>query len=172
MPRWRTLGAVSLVTTLIGCVPLRPHTRPPSPRRACAVGTAWSTAYASSRLLGALPAGQVRVLQYRLTVRPDQGQPCGSLVLAKQLTILRGPGPLHLVEVRNFYTHGRLVANHRAFIGRQIPDSGAYQAQLTLPIPGSAPFGRYQVVSLLYARWGAGPSRLIAQSRTAFSVGP
>lgn len=171
MLRWRTLGAVSLAATLIGCVPLPPNTQHPR-ARICTVGTAWSTAYASTRLLGALPTGQVRVLRYSATVHPDQGRRCGSLLLAKQLTILRGPGPLRLVEVRDFYIHGRLVAQHRAFISRQIPDSGAYKAQLTLPIPGSAPFGRYQVVSLLYARWGAGPSRLLAQARTAFSVGP
>jgi hypothetical protein len=171
MPRWLTLGAVSLSTTLIGCVPLTSHPGQASSHK-CAVGTAWSTAYAATHPLGALAADQIRVLRYRVTVHPDHGTPCGSLVLAKHLTILRGPGPLRIVEVRNFYRRGHLVANHRAFISRQIPSSGTYTAQLTLPIPASAPFGHYHVVSLLYARWGAGSAHLIAKARTRFSVGP
>jgi len=165
-----TLGAVSLASALIGCVPL--PQRGEHPAASCTVGTAWSTAYAASRPLESLAPGRVQVLRYRISVHPDRGVPCGQLLLIKHLTILRGDGPLHIAEVRNFYLHGRLVASHRALIGHVLTSSGNYKARLTLPIPGSAPYGRYRMVSLLYARWGTQASRLIAQARTGFMVGP
>ena len=170
MPRWLTLGAVSLTATLMGCVPLKSplHTAP----GICAVGTAWSTAYASAHLLGSLAPSHLRILAYRISVSPSTGKRCGSLILIKRLTLLRGTGDLHIVEVRDFYTHGQLVAEHRAFVGHELPDSGAYQARLTLPIPASAPFGHYRVVSLLYARWGQGPAQLIARTQTLFAITP
>ncbi|MHB8253511.1 MAG: hypothetical protein ACYDEV_07380 [Acidiferrobacter sp.] len=170
MPHWRTLGAASLAAALVGCVPLTPPRTPTT--HGCAVGTAWSTAYAPTHLLGALHADQLHVLSYRMSVAPASGRRCGAFTLTKRLTLLRGAGPLHIVEIRDFYTHGRLVAEHRAFIGHMIPQSGAYKARLTLPIPASAPFGRYRVVSLLYARWGSGPALLVARTQTAFSIAP
>ena len=171
MPHWRTLGVVSLILAAAGCVRLPP---PPHPASAagCQVGVAWSTAYARTRVLGALAPGRVRVLRYRLSVHPLRGRPCGSLVLTKTLALRRGAGTLHIVEIRDFYTHGRLVADHRAFIGHEIGTSGVYKARLTLPIPAQAPFGQYVVVSLLYAHWGEGPPMLIARTEARFLVGP
>ncbi len=171
MPRWRTLGAVSLVLAAVGCVPLPAHPHRTS-AAGCRVGTAWSTAYARTHILGMLAPGEIQVLHYRLLVRPRRGRPCGSLVLTKELALRRGTGPLHIVEIRDFYTHGRLVANHRAFIGHEITGSGVYEARVTLPIPRQAPPGRYEVVSLLYARWGQGSPTLIARARTRFTVAP
>ncbi len=176
MRRWRTLGAVSLTAILIACVPLPPRRvsvpRPSAQTGHCAVATSWSTPYASAHPLGALTAGALRVLAYQISVAPEVGQRCGSLILTKRLTLLRGPGPLHIVEVRDFYRHGRLVAEHRAFVGHDISRSGAYRGQLTLPIPPSAPFGHYRIVSLLYARWAKGPPLLIARSQTRFAIAP
>jgi len=170
MPRWRTLGAVSLAAVLIGCVPLP---APKHPRAGgCAVGVAWSTAYASAQPLRALPAGHIQVLRYQVSVAPTTGRRCSSLLLTKRLSLLRGTGPLHIVEIRDLYAHGRLIAERRALVGHEIPDSGTYEARLTLPIPASTPFGRYHVVSLLYARWGQGPSFLIARTQTIFSIRP
>ena len=171
MPHWHTLGAVSLCLVAVGCVPLPRHSHPAS-AAGCRVGTAWSTAYARTRILGTLAPGKVRVLRYRLSVSPQRGLPCGSLVLSKELVLRRGAGPLHIVEIRDFYTHGRLVANHRAFIGHELTGSGVYEARVTLPIPSQAPPGRYEVVSLLYARWGKGSPILIARARTRFTVAP
>lgn len=176
MPHWRTLGAVSLTALLISCVPLPPrHVRPPRPTArtgGCALATSWSTPYAAAHPLGTLAPGELRVLAYRISVTPEAGHRCGSLILTKHLTLLRGPGPLHIVEVRDFYRRGRLVAEHRGFVGRDIPASGVYRGQLTLPIPPSAPFGRYRVVSLLYARWAKGPPLLIARTQTRFAIAP
>ncbi len=176
MPRWRTLGAVSLTALLIGCVPLPPRhvpqARPAARTGRCALATSWSTPYASAHPLGALAPRELHVLAYRISVAPEVGRRCGQLLLTKRLTLLRGPGPLHIVEVRDFYRHGRLVAEHRGFVGRDIPASGAYRGQLTLPIPSSAPFGHYRIVSLLYARWAKGPPLLIARSQTRFAIAP
>lgn len=176
MQRWRTLGAVSLIAVLIGCVPLPPRraTRPaPSPRAGhCALATSWSTPYASAHPLGALAPETLRILAYHVSVAPETGRRCGSLILTKRLTLLRGPGPLHMVEVRDFYMQGRLVAEHRGFVGRDIRRSGAYKGQVALPIPSSAPFGRYRIVSLLYARWAKGPAQLVARSQTRFAIAP
>ncbi|WP_297394381.1 hypothetical protein [Acidiferrobacter sp.] len=171
MPHWRTLGATSLVLAAIGCVPL-PHHPHEASAAGCRVGTAWSTAYARLRILGTLAPGEIQVLRYQLSVRPRRGRPCGSLVLTKDLALQRGAGPLHIVEIRDFYTHGKLVANHRAFIGHEIATSGVYEARVTLPIPGPAPPGRYEVVSLLYARWGLGSPTLIARAKARFTVAP
>lgn len=175
MPRWHTLGAVSFAAILIGCVPLPPRRVPQQPLAktgSCALATSWSTPYASTRPLGTLAPGTLRVLAYRISIAPAVGHRCGSLVLTKRLTLLRGPGPLHIVEVRDFYTRGRLVAEHRGFVGRDITASGAYRGQLTLPVPPSAPFGHYRIVSLLYARWAKGPPSLIARSETRFALAP
>ncbi len=171
MRHLRTLGAVSFAWILAACVPLPP---PPQARAAgCPEATAWSTAYARTRLLGGLGPGTVRVLRYQISVHPREAPPCSSLILTKTLALRRGPGPLQIVEIRSFYRHGRLVATHRARIGHELPDSGVYTARLTLPIPAQAPPGHYKMVSLLYARWGAGGSpTLIARTRTRFAVGP
>jgi hypothetical protein len=169
MPRWRTLGAVSLALALAGCVRLPPPSKP-AQTAACRVGTAWSTAYARVRRLGDLDAEHVRVLRYQVTAKPKRGRPCGSLTLDKTLIVRRGPGPLRIVEIRDFYAHGRLVADHRAFIGHELTASGVYKARVTLPIPAQTPPGRYQIVSLLYARWGQGAPLLIARAQTRFTV--
>ncbi len=169
MPRWRTLGAVSLALALAGCVRLPPPSNHPQ-SAACRVGTAWSTAYARVRRLGGLAPGEVQVLRYQVRAEPALGRPCGSLTLEKKLILRRGPGPLRIVEIRDFYAHGRLVADHRAFIGHELTGSGVYKARVTLPIPAQAPLGRYEIVSLLYARWGKGAPTLIARAQTRFRV--
>ncbi len=163
------LGVASLAG-LAGCAPLAPPRHAPPKTPVCRTATAWSTAYARERALGALPAGHVRVLSYRIGAHPAIGRPCGSLILTKHLTLLRGPGALQVVEVRDFYTHGHLVASHRSVLSHALRASGAYIGRLTLPIPGNAPAGRYEVVSRLYARWGLGPSLLIARASAHFSV--
>lgn len=169
MLRWRTLGAVSLALALAGCVRLPPPPNHPQ-NTACRVGTAWSTAYARVRRLGDLAPGKVQVLRYRVRAEPTLGRPCGSLTLDKELIMRRGVGPLRIAEIRDFYTHGRLVADHRAFIGHELAGSGVYKARVTLPIPAQAPPGRYEIVSLLYARWGQGAPSLIARTQTRFRV--
>ncbi len=169
MPRWRTLGAVSLALALADCVRLPPPSNRPQ-SAACRVGTAWSTAYARVRRLGGLDPGQVQVLRYQVTAEPKSGRPCGSLTLDKRLVLRRGPGPLRMVEIRDFYAHGRRVADHRAFIGHELTTSGVYTARVTLPIPAQAPPGRYEIVSLLYARWGQGAPLLVARTQTRFTV--
>ena len=169
MPHSRTLGAASLALALAGCVRVPPPSSHPQ-STACRVGTAWSTAYARVRRLGGLAPGQVRILRYRVTAEPALGRPCGSLTLNKKLILRRGKGPLRIVEIRDFYAQGRLVADHRAFIGHELTDSGVYKARVTLPIPAQAPAGRYEIVSLLYARWGHGAPTLIGRAQTRFTV--
>lgn len=166
MPRWLTLGVTSLALAAGGCVP------PPAPPVSCHIGTAWSTAYASSQTLATLAPHQVRVLTYRVTAHPATGRRCGTVTLVKTLTLLRGPGPLRIVELRNFYTRGHLVAVHRSMIGHELAISGRYRARVMLPVPASTPLGRYRVVSELYARWGQGMLHLIAHATTHFTINP
>ncbi|HUW97225.1 MAG TPA: hypothetical protein VMV40_00065 [Acidiferrobacter sp.] len=170
MPRWLTLGAISLAAVLAGCTP------PPSAQRAvvgrCHAGAGWSMAYVSLSPLGALPARHVQALRYWITVTPTIGRRCGSFLLTKHLTLLRGPGSLHITEVRDFYAHGQLIAEHRASVGREIRHSGTYEGRLSLPIPMSTPFGRYRVVSLLYGRWGRRAPFLIARTQATFAIRP
>ncbi|MDA8360867.1 MAG: hypothetical protein M0Z44_02545 [Gammaproteobacteria bacterium] len=163
MRHWRALGAISL-GLLSGCVRL-----PPPPGQ-CTVATAWSTAYARQRILAPLAPQQIRIIHYSVFAHPARGPLCGTITLHKRLSVMRGPGDLHIAEVRDFYHGDVLVAVHTARIGAQVSGSGRYTADVTLPIPGNAPLGRYTVVSLLYARWGNGPPTRLASSRTHFQV--
>lgn len=164
MPRWLTLGAISLIVAAGGCARL------PAPPLACRIGTTWSTTYASSQTLATLGPDQIRVLSYHVVARPSTGRRCGTVTLVKSLTVLRGPGALHIIELRHFYTRGRLVAVHRSRIGHELTLSGHYRARVTLPVPASAPLGSYRVVSDLYARWGTATPTLIAQTTTHFTI--
>lgn len=164
MRHLRTLGAISLIVITVACAPLTATT--------CTTGdVSTSTRYTRLSLLPALAHNTIHINTFRVSAAPLDGYRCGWIVLTKHLTLLRGSGPIQIIEIRNFYTHGRLVAVHKKIISNELPISGRYRARVRLPIPPQTPYGRYHIVSLLYVRLKPNTTPiLVARANTTFSV--
>ena len=105
-----------------------------------------------------LPAGSIaQVPTYKLTFKPGFTKPCTTLTLHKDVVILRSNEPnVTLNEIREFYAEdGTLIATSTQDISAQVMQSGGYIATTPLPIPRSAPPGKYKIVNkLLFERSG------------------
>jgi hypothetical protein len=106
----------------------------------------------------ALPVGSVPMVPtYKLAFKPGYTKPCTTLTLQKDVVILRSDeASVLLNEVREFYAEdGTLITTSTQDISTQVKRSGAYVASTPLPIPKSAPPGKYKIVSkLLFERRG------------------
>ena len=124
-----------------------------------------------------LPDGSVaQVSTYKLTFRPGFTKPCTTVTLHKDVVIQRS-NETHLIlnEVREFYAEdGTLIATANQDISEQVSKSGAYRATTPLPIPKSAPPGKYKIVSkLLFERRGERkPASLVARAEGFFYIVP
>jgi hypothetical protein len=105
-----------------------------------------------------LPVGSVPMVStYKITFNPGFTKPCTTLTLHKDVFILRSDeATVVLNEVREFYAEdGTLIATTAQDISTQVKRSGAYIATTPLPIPKSAPPGKYKIVNkLLFERRG------------------
>jgi len=105
-----------------------------------------------------LPAGSVaQVPTYKIKFRPGYTKPCTTLTLHKDVVIQRSDeANVVLNEVREFYAEdGTLIATSTQDISEQVRKSGTYSATTPLPIPKSAPPGKYKIVNkLLFERRG------------------
>ena len=108
--------------------------------------------------LRSLPAGSIaQVPTYKLTFKPGFTKPCTTLTLQKDVIIQRSDeANVALNEIREFYAEdGTLIATSTQDISEQVKKSGAYIAITPLPIPRSAPPGKYKIVNkLLFERRG------------------
>ena len=108
--------------------------------------------------LRSLPAGSIaQVPTYKLAFRPGFTKPCTTLTLHKDVVIQRSDeANVMLNEIREFYAEdGTLIATSTQDISEQVKKSGAYIATTPLPIPKSAPPGKYKIVNkLLFERRG------------------
>jgi len=125
----------------------------------------------------ALPAGSVaQVPTYKLTFKPGFTKPCSTLTLHKDVVILRSNDVnVALNEVREFYAEdGTLIATATQDISEQVKASGSYVATTPLPIPRTAPPGKYRIVNkLLYERHGdRRPATPIARAEGFFYIIP
>ncbi len=106
----------------------------------------------------ALPAGSIALAPtYKLTFKPGFTKPCTTLTLHKDVVIQRSDETnVMLNEIREFYAEdGTLIATSTQDISEQVKRSGAYIATTPLPIPKSAPPGKYKIVNkLLFERRG------------------
>ncbi len=106
----------------------------------------------------ALPAGSIaQAPTYKLIFKPGYTKPCTTLSLHKDVVIQRSDeANVILNEIREFYAEdGTLIATSAQNISEQVKISGAYIATTPLPIPKSAPPGKYKIVSkLLFERRG------------------
>lgn len=124
-----------------------------------------------------LPQGSVaQVSTYKLSFRPGFTKPCTTITLVKDLVIQRSDeGQVMLNEVREFYAEdGTLITSTNQEISPQVLKSGAYTGTTPLPIPKSAPPGKYKIVSkLLFERKGdRRPASLIAHAEAYFYIIP
>lgn len=124
-----------------------------------------------------LPAGSnAQVSTYKLTFRPSFTKPCTSISLRKDVVIQRSDdAQVVLNEIREFYAEdGTLIATATQDVSAQIKKSGAYLAVTPLPIPKSAPPGKYKIVSkLMFERHGdRRPAALIARAEGFFYIIP
>jgi hypothetical protein len=106
----------------------------------------------------ALPVGSVPMTPtYKLSFIPGFTKPCTTLTLHKDVVILRSDETSVLLnEIREFYAEdGTLIATSTQDISSQVKRSGTYVATTPLPIPKTAPPGKYKIVSkLLFERRG------------------
>jgi len=124
-----------------------------------------------------MPSGSnAQVSTYKLTFRPGFTKPCSSITLHKDVVIQRSDdAQVVLNEVREFYAEdGTLIATVTQDVSAQVKKSGAYIAVTSLPIPKSAPPGKYKIVNkLLFERRGdRRPAALIARAEGFFYIIP
>lgn len=106
----------------------------------------------------ALPTGSIaQVPVYKLTFKPGFTKPCTTLTLHKDVVIQRSDETnVTLNEIREFYAEdGTLITSSTQDISDQVKKSGTYVATTPLPIPKSAPPGKYKIVNkLMFERRG------------------
>jgi len=131
----------------------------------------------SGSTMPTLPAGSVtQAPVYKISFRPGFTKPCTTLVLHKDVVIHRSGEPgLILNEIREFYAeNGTLITTATQDISDQVKKSGQYVATTPLPIPKTAPPGKYKIVSrLMYERHGKRKAPvLVARAEGAFYIIP
>ena len=106
-----------------------------------------------------LPIGVLaQVPVYKMAFDGDKIQPCSDLSIRKEIVVQRGDQPdLIFKETREFYAqNGTLITTSAEDISSQIATSGTYQTVTPLPVPRSAPPGKYRIVSRLTVETKAG----------------
>ena len=99
-----------------------------------------------------LPKGILaQVPVYKMAFDGDKIQPCSDLSIRKEIVLQRGDQPdLIFKEIREFYAQdGTLITTNAEDISDQISANGTYQTVTPLPVPRSAPPGKYRIVSRL-----------------------
>ena len=113
------------------------------------------------------------VQSYRWTAQSQKLGPCGVLAIKKELTVTREANARSAIkEIREFYADdGTLIVKHVEDVSKQVTRSGEYRGSLALPIPQTAPPGRYRIVSrLMLEPAGDKPATTLAQTSTLFQV--
>lgn len=113
-------------------------------------------------------ARPVRVHTYRIIANRYRIRACGSVILRQDVVLARR-GEMVLREVREYYADdGTLIANKSEDVSDQLHASGRYMRSTTLPVPATAPVGRYRVVTKLLVK-KPGDSRFVQLGRAATS---
>ncbi|HEX9626754.1 MAG TPA: hypothetical protein VGA00_07445 [Acidiferrobacterales bacterium] len=112
---------------------------------------------------------------YRLTLTSEKVPPCTMLSVKKELVLARlNDRSLIFKETRAFYAEdGTLITTLVEDLSAQLVDSGTYRATFPLPIPRTAPAGKYRIVSRLTLE-RAGERRMLplAQAEVRFQIVP
>ena len=116
-----------------------------------------------------------QVAVYKMAFDGDKIKPCSDLSIRKEIVVQRGDQPgLIFKEIREFSAQdGTLITTNAEDISEQIATSGTYQAVTLLPIPRSAPPGKYRIVSRLTVETRTGKKPLpLAKVEGVFYVIP
>jgi len=124
-----------------------------------------------------LPRGSVpHVSTYTMTFKPGFTKPCATLTLYKDVAFERSDDTDNvLTEIREFYAEdGTLITSYTQDITAQTMKSGVYVATTPLPVPKSAPPGKYKIVSkLLFEKHGSRrPAVQLARAEGFFYIIP
>jgi hypothetical protein len=118
-----------------------------------------------------LPSGaNAAVRLYRIHLDSPKVKPCRHLTIRKEI-YLQQSARLNrtLEEVREIYTSdGTLIATKTESIGDRLRTSGYYTGDTKLPIPESAPLGKYRIVSKLVLKTNK-KSKAIVLAKTSAS---
>ena len=129
---------------------------------------------AAARNFKALPRRRSAAVRlYKIRVSSTQIKPCNHLLIHKEVYFQRISNPrLVFVETREFYAEdGTLIANKREIVTAQLKNTGYYVASVSLPIPQSAPPGKYRIVSKLSYKWKGRKRKIfLAKSSTTFRI--
>jgi hypothetical protein len=125
---------------------------------------------------GLLPRGaSVKATHYTVALNVVRIEPCTTLSIIKEVHLLRASdGDILIKETREFYAEdGTLITSLTEDITSQLNRSGVYTAVTPLPIPRSAPAGRYRIVSRLsLERSRGGRAQLLSAAEASFSILP
>ncbi len=123
-----------------------------------------------------LPRGtSARATHYTVSLNVVRIEPCTTLSIIKELNLLRASdGDILIKETREFYAEdGTLITSLTEDLTSQLNRSGMYTAVTPLPIPRSAPAGRYRIVSRLSLERGrGGRAQLLSAAEASFSIIP
>jgi hypothetical protein len=113
---------------------------------------------------------------YRIRLNTADVQPCTHLKLTKELFVQRNPGHGDVIEeTREFFSGGgKLIATKKEVITDQLPATGYYSTTVPLPIPESAPPGKYRLASRLTIKpkGNAREMLVLARASADFSIAP
>jgi hypothetical protein len=182
MPRRRIATIATLALTLGGCAALVPQhdcAQFEQQRKTTDYGTRYTADNTETQRLAKKypPLAKTRLAAaplYRLDVDAHTLRPCTHLQLSKELYLQRANADVVIEETREFYAEdGTRIATKTETLTAQLRQTGFYNATVALPIPASAPGGRYRVVSKLMVRAKpAAAPQLLAEAETRFEVLP
>ncbi len=175
------LHRVVLVTTclfwLSGCAGLSDYACTLQESRAQSSDLATQYRYtAPPEGTGQLPKGtSIKATHYTVAFNVERIEPCTTLSIIKEITLLRGADRNLLIkETREFYAEdGTLITSLTEDLTSQLGKSGQYTAVTPLPIPRSAPAGRYLIISRLsMERKGDKRVQLLSAAEASFRIIP
>lgn len=123
-----------------------------------------------------VPKGtSVKATHYTVAFNVERIEPCTTLSIIKEITLLRGADSDILIkETREFYAEdGTLITSLTEDLTSQLGKSGHYTAVTPLPIPRAAPAGRYLISSrLTLERKGDKRTQLLSAAEASFRIVP
>ena len=123
-----------------------------------------------------LPRGKSAVVRsYKMHIEPVKIKPCRHLTIRKEIYLQRtAKTRMALEEVREFYAgNNMLITTKIESVGSQLRTTGYYTSNTLLPIPETAPPGKYRIVSklMLKTKNGSRPVQL-AKTSVNFQILP
>jgi hypothetical protein len=124
--------------------------------------------------VGLPPKGTViEVTSYTVGFNAVRIEPCSILSITKNVTLRRGPETdIGIKETREFYAEdGVLITSVTEDVTAQFPATGGYKAVTPLPIPRSAPPGKYRILTrLTMERKSEKRSVVLAAAEAGFQI--